>query len=181
MRLNYGCGETKLDGYVNIDATIGVKPDLVWDLKLANLPYEDSSIDEICMFHCLEHIEVEFWPKFFMEFWRLLKPDHPLLLAYPEFEVCAHNFITNKDNLKDFWRATLYGRQLYPGDYHVSPVISHELKQDLMNFGFKNIKYRPEIGEPYNTFLVCAKGEMHYSHEDLLNLEVFGIDKLTKL
>ena len=37
MKINYGCGETKLEGFVNIDIEESVEPDLVCDVRKAPL------------------------------------------------------------------------------------------------------------------------------------------------
>jgi SAM-dependent methyltransferase len=59
LKINLGCGDKKLEGYVNIDKAASVKPDLVFDLDDARvrLPFEDSSVDEIYTEHTLEHIK----------------------------------------------------------------------------------------------------------------------------
>src|SRR6266850_2009134 len=97
MKLNIGCGENKLEGYVNVDIEESVKPDLAIDV-----------------------------------------------------------------------------RKLYPGDYHVTPMLTSDLIILLTNIGFKEIKFGPEENEDYNTFLVCYKGNKARSHEDLLREEIFN-------
>lgn len=176
MKLNYGCGETKLEGYVNIDIEPSTKPDLIHDIRKAPLPYEDNSVEDVLCLHNIEHIELKFWPVLFQEFHRVLSPEGTLTMAYPEFEVCAKNFVENKQGHKEFWRRTLYGRQKYPGDYHITPVISQDLVLLLKDAGFKDIKHRPEVDEPHNSFLVAVKDETKgilRDQENLINEEVF--------
>jgi len=175
MKLNIGCGENKLEGYVNVDIEESVKPDLAIDVRKEAFPYENNSIEEIICTHNIEHIEYRFHPIILTEFHRVLTPQvGRLILAYPEFEICSKYFLSNHKGLKDFWRATLYGRQLYPGDYHVTPMLTSDLIILLTNIGFKEIKFGPEENEDYNTFLVCYKGNKARSHEDLLREEIFN-------
>jgi len=175
MKLNYGCGEAKLEGYINIDIEESTKPDLIVDLRKAPFQYELNSIEEIICTHNLEHIEYKYHPQVLTEFWRVLIPNKgTLIVAYPEFEKCVKNFLTNHQGLKDFWRATLYGRQFYPGDYHVTPMITSDFVILLKNIGFINIKHGPEEGQEFNTFLVCEKGPKGRTHEDVLREEIFG-------
>lgn len=178
LKLNYGCGENKLEGFVNIDIEESTKPDLICDLRSGKLPYEDNSVDTIYMIHCIEHIEVAHWDKFFNEFYRVLKPNAPLILAYPEFSKCALGFINNEQGMKDFFRLTLYGRQLYPGDYHVTPMDTFEFVSILKDYGFTNIKYGPDKNEPYNTWLKCEKGEQALTREDVIREEIFHVNDL---
>lgn len=172
IRLNIGCGETKIRGYVNIDVEKKTKPDIVFDIRKFTLPFRNATVTQINCIHNIEHIEVRYWPHVFSEFHRVLKNGAQLILAYPEFEKCAKNFLENHRGLKDFWRATLYGRQLYPGDYHVVPMVTTDLVKILQSYGFDPIKYGPEEHEPYNTFLAATKaGKL--TREDVFNKEVF--------
>lgn len=173
LNLNYGCGETKLKDYVNIDLEPTTKPDLLLDLRKEPFPYSDDTVDLIQCIHNIEHIERKFWPVILGEFYRVLKPEGALRLAYPEFEVCAKNFLENFRGQRDFWRATLYGRQLYPGDFHVVPMVTSELVGHLEYIGYHNIKSCPEPGRGYNTFLVAKKGPIPFSKEEIIKREIF--------
>src|SRR5439155_16402597 len=137
VKINYGAGELNLPGFINIDIEVSkeVKPDLIADLRKCPLPFKDDSVECIYMIHAIEHIEIKYWPRFFVEFYRVLLQDGHLVFAYPEFEICAQKFIENHKGMRDFWRAALYGRQLYPGDYHVVPMISSDLAESLKSYG----------------------------------------------
>src|SRR5215813_9269378 len=113
MKINFGAGETKLEGYINIDLEENSKPDIICDLRKAALPFKDNEVEMVQMLHCIEHIELKYWPHVFNEFWRVLCPNGKLFLAYPEFEKCANYFLENHLGLRDLFRNTLYGRQLY--------------------------------------------------------------------
>lgn len=175
MKLNIGCGETKLEGFINIDIEDSTKPDLILDLKKEPFPYPNDSVDQINCLHNLEHIELKYWNQVLSEFYRVLKPEGKLLLAYPEFEICARYFLENERGLRDFWRSTLYGRQLYPGDYHVVPMRTIEVVTFLENTGFHYIKYGPEFDQPHNTFVIAHKGPVPKTRADVLRDELFAI------
>lgn len=171
--LNLGCGENKLEGCVNVDCEKATNPDLVLDFRREPLPYEDGAVDEVWMIHCLEHIEFPFWEGIFKEVARVLKPNGIYLLAYPEFSECAKRFISNTGGQRSFWRATLYGRQLYPSDYHVCPVFSPDLKEMLENHKFYRVKFEPESErEPYNTILVARRDPDFITRESVLTKEL---------
>lgn len=174
IKVNYGCGETKLPGFLNVDIEPSVKPDLVCDLRTEPFPLKNESTVLIQCIHNLEHIEMVHWPKLFFEFHRVLKPEGKLYLAYPEFEKVSKNFLSNYRGMRDFWRATLYGRQLYPGDYHVAPMVTGDIIDLLQQCGFHNIKSAPEPNMEYNTFLVATRGTIMDSRGDVLKREIFS-------
>ena len=55
IKLNLGCGRTKIDGFINCDKAHEVDPDQVVDME-EGLPFKDNSVEYICSEHCLEHI-----------------------------------------------------------------------------------------------------------------------------
>ena len=56
MKLNLGCGYSRLDGWVNVDKAAACNPDQVVDLERTPWPFADSSADEILLSHVLEHL-----------------------------------------------------------------------------------------------------------------------------
>jgi len=172
MKLNISCGNVKIPGYVNIDSEPSNEPDLIADIK-QKLPYADDSIDEILFFHAIEHIEEKYHDFVLTEFWRLLKPDGILLIAYPEFTKCAINYIENFKGMREFWKNTIYGLQRYPGDYHVSLMDSEVLGQKLQEIGFIDIEWKAEKNEPYNTIMKVIKGPAFPTYDGLLGKVLF--------
>lgn len=56
MKLNLGCGQKHLDGYVNCDMLGTVGADKVFDLDTPPYPFDESSVDEILLDNVLEHL-----------------------------------------------------------------------------------------------------------------------------
>jgi len=56
LKLNLGCGQNKMAGYINVDKYGTYAPDVVWDLEKFPWPFEANSADEIVMNHSLEHM-----------------------------------------------------------------------------------------------------------------------------
>ncbi len=175
LKLNLACGETNLEGFINVDSIKNerVNPDVIADIKAGPLPFENESCELIHFIHALEHIEQKFWLFVFSEFRRVLISGGELRLAYPEFEICAKYFIENYRGMRTFWRRTLYGRQLYPGDFHVVPMRTVEVVNCLEEAGFHGIKTTPEPEQSYNTFLIAYKGALPMTREDILKREIF--------
>ena len=72
--LNLGCGFAKFKSpnVTNVDAFDICKPDLVHDLNVMPLPFEDNSFDLILANHIFEHLPK--WWDCFNECARVLKP-----------------------------------------------------------------------------------------------------------
>lgn len=174
LNLNLGCGSNKIKGCVNVDIEESCKPDLIADFR-TYIPFSDCVVDRIYFFHVVEHIEKQHHAGMFLEFHRILKPDGLLFISYPEFTKVAQNYIENKRGKREFWEATIYGRQLYKSDYHVALMDSQIFKTVLQQLGFKNVEIKPEpYPNEYNTVIKCQKGESSKSYEDLINEQIFS-------
>jgi ubiquinone/menaquinone biosynthesis C-methylase UbiE len=55
MKLNLGCGNKKVKGFVNVD--LYGSPDIKHDLNKAPYPFEDNSIEYVLCEHTLEHLK----------------------------------------------------------------------------------------------------------------------------
>jgi hypothetical protein len=158
IKLNLGCGQSKIDGCVNIDVEESCKPDLVHDFTKKQLPYEDKSIEEVYLFHTIEHISKRYHASIFDEVFRVLRVGGLFYLSYPEFTKCVSNWLQNKYGKREFWEATIYGRQLYPSDFHVCILDPNELGLRLESSGFTKIVHKSEPREDYNTITACERG-----------------------
>lgn len=148
------------------------KPDLRFDFRKP-FPFPDSFVDEIKFFHVIEHIEERFHKNLLHEFWRVLKPGGKITISYPEFTVIAKNYIENKQGKRDFWKATLYGRQLYPTDYHIALMDSRFFYDIVEECGFSPIIVIPEPGQEFNSVLQAFKAQKKTEYADLIKKMVF--------
>ena len=171
--LNLGCGETKITGAVNVDVNPSTGCDLTFDIKKP-FPLEDKSFDKVCLFHCIEHIEKNFHFPVFKEIHRVLIDGGTLLLAYPEFSEILQNWLNNALCDREFWEATIYGRQKYPGDYHYCGIHTPNLIEELRGIGFKIERHGPEPSQTFNTMMVCTKGEPLPTYEEVLYKEILA-------
>lgn len=176
MILNLGCGSNKVEGAVNIDLEKSCKPDLILDFR-TSIPFPADFADKIYLFHTIEHIEEKFHETILKECHRILKPSGSILISYPEFTTCAQNYIRNFKGQRDFWKATIFGRQLYPSDYHVSLMDSSFFSSVLYKCGFGSILCSPESEEEkFNTLVSAVKSETRLTYEDTINKFIFGIE-----
>ena len=56
MKLNLGCGNKLLKGYINLDKFNYYKCDITHDLEKFPYPFKNDSVNEILLSHVLEHI-----------------------------------------------------------------------------------------------------------------------------
>ena len=157
LKLNVGCGTTKIKGYINIDRAKICKPNLLLDITREHLPYKVGTVDEILFFHSIEHIRKWYHKVVLLEFSRVLKDGGRLYVSYPNLWECVRRWHTNANGQRQFWEATIYGRQLYPGDYHVAAISSDELTNTLYECGFTDVTSNPESDEPFNTITAATK------------------------
>ncbi|MBT3989479.1 MAG: methyltransferase domain-containing protein [Rhodospirillaceae bacterium] len=85
MKLNLGCGNNKLEGYLNVDSQQLCAPDQVVDLEVFPWPFEDNSVDEIVMSHVLEHLgeTKEVYLAIIKELYRICQADAEIRINVP--------------------------------------------------------------------------------------------------
>lgn len=85
MRLNLGCGNNKMAGYLNVDSQQACAPDQVVDLEAFPWPFEDNSVEEIVMSHVLEHLgeTKEIYLSIIKELYRICKPGAEINIKVP--------------------------------------------------------------------------------------------------
>lgn len=172
MKLNLGCGTTKIEGYVNIDCNPAVKPDKVVNFISGKLPYRTNSVEEVLLFHTIEHIQKVYHRVVVSEIYRVLKPGGTFICSYPEFRTIAKYWLENFKGKRDWWEKTIFGRQLHPSDFHVCAMEFKSFSNLLKNCGFKDIKVQLEEPEEYNTIISALKGNVPTSYEKLHKREM---------
>ena len=105
MKVNLGCGDDVLAGYVNMDARpVG---DIVGDVT--KLPWADSSVDEMRAMDILEHFPVTRSALILQEWRRVLSVGAVLTLRVPNMQSLG-DLISHDDG-----RCELYIRNVYGG------------------------------------------------------------------
>lgn len=99
MKLNLGCGDKILPGYLNVDVAAsrsGKRPDVLCDLHDL-VPFEDGVADEILAVHVVEH----FWRwevvAVLREWVRVLRPGGTMILECPNLESACREFLADPD------------------------------------------------------------------------------------
>lgn len=82
-KLNLGCGEFKKKGYINLDFSPQVKPDIIHDLNKFPYPFKDNEFDLIESDHVLEHLENPF--EVMKELYRICNMGGKIIIRVPHF------------------------------------------------------------------------------------------------
>ena len=56
MKINLGAGNSRIDGFVNIDYDSKSNPDYCLNIEKDPLPFDDNSVDVVVAHHILEHL-----------------------------------------------------------------------------------------------------------------------------
>lgn len=172
MKLNLGCGCAKIEGYVNVDADPAVVPDLVHNFAEKPLPYESGSVEEVTIFHTIEHLRRESHPMIFGEINRVLRKDGTLLVAYPDAEKILRAALDNKQGMREYWEKTIFGRGLSYWDFHRCLIFTNDLVAFLNELGFYQFKWVEEEGQDHNTIIQCAKNFSVTERSELVRRDI---------
>lgn len=84
VKLNLGCGHTKLPGYIGVDINPNAEfVDVSHNLNVFPYPFKESSVDEVFMEHVLEHLDDPL--NVIQELYRISKPGGILKIKTPHF------------------------------------------------------------------------------------------------
>jgi SAM-dependent methyltransferase len=139
-----------------LDLDPDCKPDVLHDLNVLPLPFDDNSFDEIHAVDILEHTgqqgDWRFFFAQFSEFWRILKPggfmvgacpmwDSPWLWGDPGHSrlISKHSFIfLDQESYKEIGTTPMTDyRHVYKANFHALSIMETEHK---MGFVLKAIK-----------------------------------------
>lgn len=170
VRLNLGCGDKIIPGYVNVDivdSRLGKVPDLFADVtKLEAFP--SGCADEILTVHVVEHLNRWEVVDVLMEWKRLLKPGGTLITECPNLlEACKLIVEDPKTALAADQRAQRTMWVLYGDPAHKDPLMGHRwnytpesLAVVLMKAGFAKIQRHPaqfKLKDPRDMRIVALK------------------------
>ena len=85
LKLDFGCGPNKREGFKGVDSIAFVGVDYVVDLRSAPWPFADNSVDEANASHFVEHLTAPERCGFVNELFRILKPGAKFQMVVPHW------------------------------------------------------------------------------------------------
>jgi len=100
MKLNLGCENKRISGYINVDVDPNSSADIIADLN-KRFPFEDNTISEIKADDIIEHVDNPI--AFLNECWRVLIVGGKLLIHVPHFKDGSAYFPEHKTLFSYCW------------------------------------------------------------------------------
>lgn len=142
--MNFGCGNSKKEGYVNVDIRKEANPDMILDLNKHPYPFKDSSVDNITSRFLIEHLENP--PQFLKECYRILKVGGNLTIVTDNMLGFPYIFDIRKKDGVD-WKK-----------YHFMAFNRNMIEYMFINAGFKDIKVNMINCYPLRDYRILLRG-----------------------
>ena len=138
LKLNVGCGEMYLEGFVNIDLH-NPKADIT--ANVISLPmFADNTVDEIYSSHVIEHFHFHDGLLAMKEWHRILRPGGKLYIEAPELLGICRKFLNEppENHIELYYQ--LFGQPWFPGQTHLFGYTENQMRWSLESIGFKNLR-----------------------------------------
>jgi len=146
IRLNLGCGNFPMKGFINVDQFESVHPDLLADAT--DLPYGPNSVDEIYCGHMLEHLSWDEGLKALSHWLAILKPGCEAKVVVPDFDVLASEYLNDPTPIKMKYFNDYFIYSYVQDSLHRYFYSAGLLKAAMEQSGFKDVERLP-IDHPY--------------------------------
>lgn len=142
VKLNLGCGKTRIPGFINIDSNLkAIGADIILDLNDINKFFENESIELVYMSHILEYYDYEKGLDLLKNIFKLLLPKGIIRIAVPDFYILSSLYLKHNVDLKTII-GPLYGKWKNNDEYiyHKTVYDMKILTTQLETAGFTDIK-----------------------------------------
>jgi predicted SAM-dependent methyltransferase len=134
LTLHLGCGQRRLEGFLNIDIMPSSAVDLLCDSR--RLPFPAGTVSRIETYHMIEHLPRHDFLEALFEWNRVLEEGGTLAIECPDFDATIKEYMEGKR----FRINNIFGLQRHPGDYHLFGYTFEDLAETLQGLGFRDIR-----------------------------------------
>lgn len=153
-KLHIGCGYDKKEGFVNIDISKKVNPDMVVNIE-RGLPFEDNTFEYIYSKNALEEIKPQNWEFVLKEINRVAKPG------------CILELVLSFDNLYERIRINHYRTFSWDSFYMCGEDKTHNYTSPII---LRNLKKRPNVFVRFGySIFPFLKKSVHFKFEIIKN------------
>ncbi len=154
-KLNLGCGDTILDGYLNADL---YNPKAQVKADALQLPFPNERFDELYACHIFEHLNPYKVGEILLEWKRVIKPGGKLIMEMPDILELCKNFEKADKNGRYRLLNCIYGTTQIEHP-HVFGWYPEILNDHLIYAGFENILFMPAKVDHwgFNLRVECGK------------------------
>ncbi|MEK6243595.1 MAG: methyltransferase domain-containing protein [Pseudomonadota bacterium] len=128
LRLNIGCGDKILPGYVNVDTVAsraGAKPDVICDIRDLH-PFADASAEEVLSVHVVEHFPAWEIEQVLREWIRVLRPGGRLVVECPNVVYACEQIAQQPAEASKTWAQSSHLMWVLYGDPRWrDPLMAH--------------------------------------------------------
>jgi predicted SAM-dependent methyltransferase len=142
IKLNLGCGNRKMHGFINVDARHEVQPDVIYNVAKIHEKFQD--VDLIYASQVLEHFPTKSfpfqpitWEEVLLNWNKTLKDGGILRLSVPDLRAACEYYLHTNDF--ESVQAAFYGGQKYDFDFHYHGWTFDTLSKSLESSGFEDI------------------------------------------
>jgi len=175
MKLHLGCGNKRIEGYINIDIRYSPHVDEVDNIARLRA-YKKDSVSVIYASHVLEHFTRYDYMHVLERWYEILKPGGILRIGVPDFENIVNYYIKTKD--LRILSGMLYGGQDYEQNFHHWCWDFNTLSTELKHIGFKTVErydWKQTEHSHIDDFTQAYLPHLDKDHGTLLSLNVEAI------
>ena len=151
MKINIGCGDVILPGFVNCDL-YNPAADIKCDVE--QLPFKDNIAELILSWHVIEHFDFYKAVDVMKEWYRVLQPNGKLEVQTPDFLALCKVFLETPEDERYMYYDHFFAKPWIPGQIHKFLYTEECLGRLFFKIGFKNIKRIP-ANRYYGAEYIC--------------------------
>lgn len=156
LKLDIGSSIERVEGYTSVDLYM---PAEIRDDVTKLEQFTNESVEEVRVYHLLEHLKTDDVPIALGQIFRVLKPHGKIEIEVPDLVWLLEDFLNTPEMERWGWKLqTLFGMQNHEGEFHRTGFSGPRLRQLLIRAGFEDVVSVCKFNEKYNQGIIDAVG-----------------------